>query len=495
MIIRPAKRPDWFTWFDPPLEWCQQNVDLPGLIPDMSAGRMVVNFHVSHFPCLPDGVRASVRFAPRTYTTRDVSLLRNYQAIDFGTLRKLHGALLSYEMRLGKTALACHLHDPSTGILLIASPLAAREAWRDWVGRTFDFPLCCLQGRADGEQPLGFPAYFCHYDILAAHAAFFQRQKIGTLVLDEVHMLQSKRSQRMQAVSTVAPFANKILQLTGTPVWNKPRSLYPFLHILAPGAWGTPFVFKRRYCDARPGAHGWTYDGISHAEELRARLDQVMVRRTWASVAPELPPTTRVVEYVEMTGAAFTTIEAGAMRATLAMQSGGSEAAYLAKLRRKLAEQKIKPAVATALQAAADGHKVVLWTWHNEIADKVEAALPMGSTYRLRSQDSANVRDENVAKFRAHDGPAFMVASMGVGGVGLDLSCSDYAIFVELDWTPATNQQAEMRTFHMDRPHVVVVFCVDHPIESRLLEALDVKNGFTAALGLSAENITRKVLV
>jgi SNF2 family DNA or RNA helicase len=381
---------------------------------------------------------------------------------------------------------------------VIAAPLAAREAWRDWVGRTFDLPLYCLQGRLPVDETTDgrYPAYFCHYDILAAHSAFFQRQKVGTLVLDEVHMLQSKASQRMQAVSAVAPFAQRILQLTGTPVWNKPRSLYPFLHIMSPGAWGTAFVFKKRYCDAQPGAHGWTYDGISNAEELRARLDTVMVRRTWADVMPDLPPTTRVLEPVGLTGAQLIALEADAMRATLAMRDGGSEGAYLARMRRKIAALKIAPSVEAARQAAADGHKVVLWAWHNEIADKLEQVLSdLGDVYRLRSADNPNLRDFNVAEFRAHDGPAFMVASMGVGGVGLDLSCSDYAIFVELDWTPANNQQAEMRTFHMDRPHVVVVFYTDDPVESRLIEALDVKNGFAAALGLGSDEIMRKVLV
>jgi SNF2 family DNA or RNA helicase len=88
-----------------------------------------------------------------------------------------------------------------------------------------------------------------------------------------------------------------------------------------------------------------------------------------------------------------------------------------------------------------------------------------------------------------------MVASMGVGGVGRDLSCSDYAIFVELDWTPANVQQAEMRTFHKDRPHVVVVLYTDDPVESRLIEALDIKNGFAGALGLGSNEIMRKVLI
>jgi hypothetical protein len=493
MNISPAKRPDWYTWRDPPLEWCSANAELPGLQPGMGGGKLLVDFHVSHVPCLPDEAQAVVNRIQRYYRPIDMSLMRLYQATDYTRFDDQRGVLLAYEMRVGKSCLACHLHDPATGLLVVTGPLAAREAWRDWVGRTFDFPLCCLQGRLNVEQPRGYPAYFCHYDILAAHSDFFQRQRVGTFVLDEVHLWQSKYSQRMGAASLIAPGAHKVLGLSGTPVWNKPKSLYPLLHMLMPGAWGSAFEFKKRYCDAQPGAHGWTYEGATNVEELRARLDRVMVRRTWADVAPELPPTVRVVEPVPLTGAQYAAVEAATMKASLAC-GGSTEAGYLAKLRRKLAEIKVKPAVETAKAAAADGHKVVLWTWHNEIGDKTAALLPPESTFRLRSADDAGTRDWNVESFRNWDGPAFMVASMGVGGVGLDLSCSDYAIFVELDWTPANVLQAEMRTFHMSRPHVVVVLYTDDPVESKLIEALDVKNGFAGALGFSSQEIMQKVL-
>jgi SNF2 family DNA or RNA helicase len=375
--------------------------------------------------------------------------------------------------------------------------LAAREAWRDWVERTFHTGLICLEGRTRIEPQPGYPAYFCHFDILQAHANFFQGERIGTMVLDEVHMLQAPRTQRMQAVSSIAPKVDKILGLSGTPMWNRPKSLYSILHTIMPGAWGTRFQFCSRYAGPEMTAHGWTFEGVSNAEELRLRLETVMVRKTWADVAPELPPTTRIVEPVELTGAQYTSIEAVAMKVSLA-KGTSTEAGYNATLRRKLGEVKIKPAVVDALRAADDGHKVVLWCWHNEVAEKLVDALrdarSARSIYRLQSSDSARVRDANVASFRADPMTCFMVANMGVGGVGLDLSCSDYAIFVELDWTPAVVEQASMRTFHLTRPHVLVFLHADCPTDAALVEALDVKNGFAAAAGLGGADILRKVL-
>jgi SWI/SNF-related matrix-associated actin-dependent regulator 1 of chromatin subfamily A len=498
MIVRPARRLDWFTWEDPDRDWCVANAAIPGFQAGSVGSRLIVDFHMSHLSCVPEEVRDLALALPQPTRPVNDTLLRPYQAEDLAWLNARRGALLAYEMRLGKTPLACHLHDPASGILLIIAPLAAREAWREWVERTFNVGLCCLAGRTNIEEQPGYPAYFCHYDILGAHSSFFQAQKIGTFVLDECHMLQGRKTQRMSAVSLLAPRAEKVLGLSGTPMWNKTKSLYPILHLLMPGAWGTNFQFCSRYAGPEMTAYGWRFEGISNDEELRARLAYVVTRRTWEDVMPELPPTTRIIEPVELTAAQLTVIEAAAMKVSLA-KGTTTVAGYLATLRRKLGEVKIKPAVVDARRARDEGHKVVLWCWHNEIAEKTVAALVesfvfQDNIFRLRSEDSRQVREREVQEFREQNSPCFLVANMGVGGAGIDLSCSDYAIFIELDWTPATVIQAAMRTFHKDRPQVLIFLQADCSVDANLVAALDIKNGFASSVGLSASDVMERML-
>jgi hypothetical protein len=283
VIVKASPKADWYIWQDPDLAWCRENEQLPGLRFNFKNGKIVVDFHVSHIPCMPQDVQTAATCIqqPCQYQV-NTALLRSYQADDLAFLNSRHGVLLCYEMRLGKTAVACHLHDPNSGLLVIVGPLAAREAWRDWVGRTFDWPLVCLSGRTNVEHHQGYPAYFCHFEVLGAHTDFLQSHKIGTLVLDEIHILQSKKSYRVQATCVLAPMANKVLGLSGTPMWNKPKSMYEILHLISPGAWGTRFSFRNRYCGAEPGAYGWTYNGATNTEELAARLGQISIRRTWA---------------------------------------------------------------------------------------------------------------------------------------------------------------------------------------------------------------------
>ena len=501
MPVECSPRPDWYYWCEPDMDWCRENAEQPGLRFEPLRGRLAVFYHVSHVPTLPDETQRAhnlIEQADRSthmFPFEGSGLLRGYQQTDLEFLKRRRGALLAYEMRLGKTPLACHLHDPAEGLLVVCGPLAAREAWREWIERTTGAPPYLLYGRKDADPAPGYGAYFVHYEVLDAHTPFLILQRIGTLVLDEFHLLQSRGTQKSSAVNALLPRASKILGLTGTPCWNKPKSLWNLLHTLTPGAWGTQFEFRKRYAGATPGAHGWLYDGISNAEELQARLATIMVRRTWQEVVPELPPTTRVIEPVELSGAAYTAIEAATMKVALA-RGTVTQAGYLATLRRKLAECKIQPARDIAMQAMADGHKPVLWVWHNEVGDTLATSFPSNvHVLRLRAADPAPKREQILALFRAHTaGRCVLIAGMGVAGVALDLSCSDYAIFVELDWTPAVVYQAEMRTFHVSRPHVVVYLHADDPVETALVDALDLKNSFAAAIGLATADIIGKVL-
>jgi SWI/SNF-related matrix-associated actin-dependent regulator 1 of chromatin subfamily A len=496
MIKSDPKRPDWFQWWNPPPEWCQAHAEVPGLQWNGDGTRMlVVNLHRSHLALVPLGLGAVAVEVARSVNLPAGITLRPYQAEDIPWLAARRGSLLAYQMRLGKTLASCAVHNPRDGMLVVVGPLASRDVWRTWIERVHGFPPIILQGRDDITPQPGYPAYFVHYEILEAHMAFFGNQKVGTLILDEIHLLQSRKARRTQACSFLSTRADRIIGLSGTPMWSRPDSFYPILHLIAPGAWGTHFSYAKRYANAQPGAHGWDYSGVSNADELSARLKDIMLRRTWAEVAPDLPPTEIVIEPVEVSIKQRAEVEAAAVRAMLARGTTTTTAGYLATLRRKLAALKVEAAVAAAERGMQDGHKVVVWVWHNEVGEQIAGALTKKAiVYRLRAEDSANVREAQVAAFHAHVGPAVMVVGIAVGGTAIDLSCSDYAVFAEFDWMPANMQQALMRTFSPARPHVVILLYADVDVERKLVDALGVKEGFASAVGLGFEEIAKAVL-
>lgn len=403
------------------------------------------------------------------------------------------------------TVTACHVHNPRDGMLVVVGPLASRDVWCQWIEKVHGVTPIVLTGKKDIEMHPGFPAYFVHYDILDAHTKFFVTQdEIGTLIFDEMHLLQGRKTQRTAAANVLAVRASRIIGLSGTPMWSRPDSMYSLLHMISPGAWGGHFAYAKRYAGAMPGAHAWNYDGLSNDDELRQRLSEIIVRRTWQNVLGQLPPVVRVVEPVDVPHAEMQKVEMLAEEARLA-RGTTTVAGAQATLRRKMASLKVNAAVNTAVQATIDGHKPVVWAWHNQTAEQIACKIssarvpgmhirPEIAVFRLQADDNQRTRDAIIASFRAEQGPAVMVASIAIGGVAIDLSCSDYAIFAEFDWTPANMYQAEMRTFHPTRPHTVVYLYADIPVEQDLVKALQVREGFAASVGLGSAEITEIVL-
>ena len=80
--------------------------------------------------------------------------------------------------------------------------------------------------------------------------------------------------------------------LTGTPLTNRPRDLFPLLQLVGHPMGRSFLSFAKRYCDATHNGFGWVTDGASNLDELRVQLHGVMLRRTKDEVL-DLPPKLR----------------------------------------------------------------------------------------------------------------------------------------------------------------------------------------------------------
>ena len=60
--------------------------------------------------------------------------------------------------------------------------------------------------------------------------------------------------------------------LTGTPLTNRPRDLFPLLQLVRHPLGRSFLSFAKRYCDAYRNDYGWVADGASNIEELTVEL-------------------------------------------------------------------------------------------------------------------------------------------------------------------------------------------------------------------------------
>jgi len=483
-IAALSHRPGWYT---APLGELQA---IAGKVPGLTLGTGgVVTLHQSHLPLLadhPDAPRHLLRSTPHDWAARDAATrdrgftLRPAQhaAVDFITRRR--GTLLGDDMRVGKTLSAIMSHDPATGPLLVICPAMVRSVWIGWLARVFPgVPVGIMMGRKFDATQVQQPLIVGHYDILPYWET---ARPFGTVVFDEAHWLSNPRTRRTMAAVLVANRAHRVIAATGTPIWNMPSGLWSVLGLIAPGAWGSFHEFAQRYGNPEPTAYGTVYTGISHEQELRARLAEVMIRRRWADVQAGLPPISR---NVILTAIDTKTRRQLDVAATAISDGKGSTIGLLARYREHTSMLKLATTVTEARTMLDRGEPVVVWTWHVALANAIAAEL--GDRARLLTGEVApRTRDQLVDAWRGDAPASALVCTMAVAQVGLDFSHARLAIFAECDYTPATMAQAEMRTFSPLRAMNVTYVVADHMVDQRVVLALVKKLDATLPLSLES---------
>jgi len=423
----------------------------------------------------------------------EIFQLRDYQAQGAHFIRSRRGTLLAFQQRLGKTPTTVAAYDPATGPLVVVCPLAVREVWSSWIQRRFpDAKITILKGRDYDRETITGGFVILHYDILPYWRGFANR-KIGMLVLDECHLLSNVKSQRTQAAILLGALAKQVVGVTGTPVWNRPSGLFPILSVIVPGAFGRYIDFAERYAAGRPGRHGFVADGVSNTGELRQRLSEISIRKTWAEVAADLPPIERTVELASLSAADEREIDFAAEQAR---EAGRRKvfAGELARYRRLLGRVKVGAAVESARRFLDAGEGVVVWAWHRDVAQDITAKLSeTGPVWCITGKTPQDERARAISAWRAAQ-PAALVATLAVAGVGVDFSAARHAIMVETDYTPAIVSQGEMRTFSPLRPMSVTYIAADHIVDRKLVEVLCEKCRLGQQVGAAAAETALELL-
>jgi SNF2 family DNA or RNA helicase len=396
------------------------------------------------------------------YPVRSDNGLRPYQlegaAWCAHMLRQQGAALLADEMGIGKSAQALAAATAlNAEHAVVVAPAITRSGW-----------LKQQQRWAPGLQ-LEVYSYEAFTKVVKGGAILPVFAPL--LIVDEIHYASNPKSQRSKALAAwrAANPAAPILGLTGTPMTAEPRDLWHPLNLLWPGRFGTQWQFEKRYCDGRwveiPNAQKtvWVADGCSRAEELAARLARVMLRRTKAQVALELPPRERVIVEVE--------IPATARRALAKAAVALDGRAGVSTLLSNIEEYKIEEACELAEQAKRNGERVLLLTTRRETAEVLGQRL---------NAPSADGSDSVAARERLLANAPVAVATLYSVSTGVDyLSGFSTLIMVGLDWLPSVVLQGESRVHRIGSDKPVTIYyligrgTLDEVVRERVIERLD----------------------
>ena len=141
-----------------------------------------------------------------------------------------------------------------------------------------------------------------NYDLLGKRVEALVGIPWAGLIFDEAHYLKNHASQRSQLARQLALDNGGdpvVYALTGTPLTNRPRDLFPLLQLVRHPLAKSFLSFAKRYCAAEHNGYGWQTNGASNLEELTTQLHGIMIRRRKEDVL-DLPPKLRTWTNVEV---------------------------------------------------------------------------------------------------------------------------------------------------------------------------------------------------
>jgi len=430
--------------------------------------------------------------------------LRPYQRQGMSWLAFLRdaglGAVLADDMGLGKTLQTlCALR----GRTLVVCPRSVVHNWADEIRR---FRPALRSAIYHGPKRALDPAAdvtLTTYAILRLDAELLAKTMWDTVVLDEAQAIKNPDSQVARAA----------YELRGTPVENRLDELWSQLHFTNRGLLGGRGAFDERY--AKPISLGTP----GAAERLRKKIRPFVLRRLKKEVAPELPPRVEAVLYCELEEherSVYDAVRAATQKEIVSRLAQGASVllALEALLRLRQASchpslvpgqfadtsAKVERLVEALEDAAADGHKALVFSQWTSLLDLVEPHLERAGIRFIRLDGSTRDRGAVVAEFQGDSGPPVMLISLKAGGTGLNLTAADHVFLMDPWWNPAVEDQAADRAHRIgqDKPVMVYRLVAKDTVEEGILLLQERKRAIAnAALGEAgqAAAITREDLL
>lgn len=449
--------------------------------------------------------------------------LYDFQVDGVNWMSKRQKALLGDDMGLGKTIMTLQAL-PKNGKGLVVAPAGLKYNWKKEaaIWRP-DLKVTVLEHRGSFRFPVDGELVITNYDILPdfldpnpAPVRVVQlaggktkkhrgkrpkikwvqlkewREKLAkagteaagvTVIFDEAHKLKNYKTDRSIKSRELACLCvaqqGRVWGLTGTPFDNKPEDLYGVLDslgmtfdVFTPGKGQSPFKRFQELFNAEFDGYGTRYG--NPAPIVPELLRRVMLRRRRTEVLPNLPRKT------------YSNLVVGEIDAKLQRQLDdmwddiGVQLTVEEKLppfekfsemRAKLAKANIPAMLEYVEECEEQDVPLVVFSAH---LAPIDALLGRPGWACISGDTSPEKRQEIVDAFQA--GRLRGVAlTIRAGGVGLTLTRAWKALFVDLDWVPGWNAQAEDRICRIGQnaSKVEIVRMVnDHPLTIHVLNLL-----------------------
>jgi SNF2 family DNA or RNA helicase len=449
--------------------------------------------------------------------SRTMSELYRFQKEDVDHLEGERGVLIANEMGTGKTFEAIErdqrIREHAHGRTLVVAPLSTLEStWKQHFDELTNLTVvvCNPKFRAQSWQVFmrAQAEVFCvHWEALRLMSELRDFEWMH-IIADECHRMKNRKAQQTRALKSIKKVLYKTA-MSGTPVVNRPDELWSVLNWIKPKSYGSYWKFRAQYvATTTEYARGRSFQkviGPMNLPGLHREMEPFYVRRLKKDVTPDLPDkyySTIKVDLSPVQRKAYNTMRDEMIawvgehqdevlaapvviaQLTRLQQFAVAFASFSEDGRLRLAEPSSKLDALEELLDDFEG-QVVIFSRFKQLVYLVEDRLRDKSiSYVTLTGDTAQEdRASAVAKFQKGDCRVF-IGTIAAGGVGITLHASSTVIFLDRDWSPALNAQAEDRLHRIGQQNAVQVIDIiaRNTVDLGKAQALDMKWSWIKAI-------------
>jgi len=435
----------------------------------------------------------------------------SYQRVGIDFLVDNKRAALLDEPGLGKTGQALEaINRMQAKRTLLIVPLVVVPNWERELGMWS--PWASYQRLKTGSAKVDADAsvVICPTSLLSRRNKVVEQlasQDWDVVVVDEAHHYKNHESTRtvnLYGRAGIAVRAEHLWLLTGTLVPNNPSEVWTHLLHLAPEEMthnGRPmshYAFVQRYCEFEETRFGRKIVGAKNTAELRDIIDSCSLRRLQRTVLADLPAMRRsTVDLPKPTRKQMAPLSdlldrmSEELRTDVRKLDGAEllqvfqQSDSFSTYRRLCGELKTELAAEWLREELDSGlAKVVVFAQHRGVIEELAGALADYGVEQIHGGVGTDARQAAVDRFQQSTASRVIICQLTAASVGITLTASTNAVFIEADWVPGTNIQAEKRIHRIGQQHPVLVRYLQlaDSIDQIITEALVVKTSMIAAL-------------
>ena len=362
---------------------------------------------------------------------------------------------------------------------LIVCPSSVKFNWKLEINKWLKTQPVVLESQSN-KTIKESKAVLNHGGIIVANYEAVKKLEISRvelLVLDEHHLVKTRNANRTKVITKIAANADKLVCLSGTPMPNRPNELFNVLKMIDGANWFSFVKYALRYC---AGNYQYFYkkkilraDGASNLEELKEKLKPYMLRFEKKDILNDLPELRRdnlevtlenYDEYRDFEEEIIEEIKSNKDSISKMINKVKSDDTIpllvkIDKLQELTANLKVK-AVGKWIKdfLLISKEKIVIFAYHKSVVASLKNELSNFTQVESITGDTPVPDREDLINDFIKDPELRVLVLSRVGTLGINLVNASTAIFMERDWTPANEEQAEARLHRPGQKNPVMIW-------------------------------------